>query len=425
MARGNDIPNRKMNTLGEAGFSLQHLEKKEEIEDYLKLVRRIWNQEPGVDTLAKKLIACHPKMTLRNIYVIKDRGEMVSTLNLIPVRWKIGGVSLEVAEMGLVGTLPEYRGRGLIQRLVGEFHKDVEKQGYELAVIEGIPYFYRQFGYEYSIPLLEETRIRLDQITKHETNVNIRRFAEKDVPSAMNLLERAQSKFHVHSVRSKTVWTIQHKTSIASDPEPFESYAAEEKGRLVAYFRIRKMQKETELLLTEISEVDQVTAEAILNFLKDYGVRENLETLSANISYEEPFSEFLVCLGGIRRVPTYAWQLRITDHVKIFRRLRHLMEKRLSDSPYYRLTEILHFNFRMFTIQVTVNRGKIMDVQKFQTGERSPIGLNPLAFVQLLTGFKSREELEAAYPDVRIAQSHRYLIDVLFPKLPSYIHSAY
>jgi predicted acetyltransferase len=309
--------------------------------------------------------------------------------------------------------------------LVGEFHNDVEKQGYDLAVIEGIPYFYRQFGYEYSIPLLEETRIRLDQIPKYETQINIRRFIEKDVPLAIDLLERAQSKFHVRSVRNKTVWMVQHKTSIASDPEPFEAYTAEERGRLVAYFRIRKMPKEKELLLTEISEVDQVTAEAILNFLKDYGIRENLETLSANISYEEPFSKFLVCLGGFRRVPTYAWQIRITDYAGIFRKLKHLLEKRLSNSPYHSLTEILNFNFRMLTIRVTVKKGRINDIQEIQTSERSPIGLNPLAFIQLLTGYKSREELEATYPDVRIALSHRYLIDVLFPKLPSYIHSAY
>jgi predicted acetyltransferase len=425
MARDNDISNRKMKALDEAGLSPQRLEKKEEIEDYLKLVRRIWNQEAGVDTLAKKLIDYHPKMTLRNIYVIKDKGEMVSTLNLIPVTWQIGGIPLKVAEMGHVGTLPEYRGRGLIQRLVGEFHKDVKRQGYDLAVIEGIPYFYRQFGYEYSIPLLEETRISLDQIPKYETKVNIRRFNEKDVPSAIDLLERAQSKFHVRSVRSKSVWMAQHKTSIASDPEPFEAYVAEERRRLIAYFRIRKMPEEKELLLTEISAVDQIAAEAILNFLKDYGIRKNLATLSANISYEEPFSKFLVCLGGIRRVPPYAWQIRITDYVKIFRKLKHLMEKRLSNSPYHSLTEILNFNFRMFTIQVTVKKGRIMDVQKFQTGERSPIGLNPIAFIQLLTGYRNREELEATCPDIRIASSHRYLIDILFPKLPSYIHSAF
>ena len=425
MARDNDIPNRKMNALDEAGLSLQRLEKIEEMEDYLKLVRRIWNQETGVDTLAKKLIDYHPKMTLSNIYVIKDKGEMVSTLNLIPVTWEIGGIPLKVAEMGHVGTLPEYCGRGLIRRLVGEFHKDVERQGYDLAVIEGIPYFYRQFGYEYSIPLLEETRIRLDYIPKYETKVNIRRFTENDVPLAMDLLERAQSKFHVRTVRSKTIWMVQHRTSIASDPEPFEAYAAEERGRLVAYFRIRKMSKEKELLLTEISEVDQVAAEAVLDFLKDYGIRENLETLSANVSYEEPFSKFLVCLGGVRRVPTYAWQIRITDYVGIFHKLKRMLEKRLSNSPHYRLTETLNFNFRMFTIRVTVKKGRIIDIQKIQTSERSPIGLNPLAFIQLLTGYKNREELEATYPDVRIALSHRYLIDILFPKLPSYIHSAY
>jgi len=425
MARDNDIPNRKVKALDEAGLSLQRLENREQLEDYLKLVRRIWNQETGVDTLAKKLIDYHPKMTLSNIYVIKDRGEMVSTLNLIPVTWEIGGIPLKVAEMGHVGTLSEYRGRGLIRRLVDEFHKDVERQGYDLAVIEGIPYFYRQFGYEYSIPLLEETRIRLDHIPKYEAKVNIRRFVQKDVPLATDLLERAQDKFHVHSVRSKDVWMTQHKTNIASDPEPFEAYAAEEGRRLVAYFRIRRIPKEKELLLTEISETDQVTAGAVLNFLKDYGIRENLETLSANISYEEPFSKFLVCLGGIRRIPTYAWQIRITDYVKIFRKLRHLMEKRLSNSPYHRLTEILNFNFRLFTIQVAIKNGRIMNIQKAQTVEYSPIGLNPLAFIQLLTGYKSREELEAAYPDIRIAPSHRYLIDVLFPKLPSYIHSAY
>jgi hypothetical protein len=48
-----------------------------------------------------------------------------------------------------------------------------------------------------------------------------------------------------------------------------------------------------------------------------------------------------------------------------------------------------------------------------------------LAFVQLMTGYKNRQELEEAIPDVRIAVSHRHLIDVLFPKMPSYIHSAY
>jgi predicted acetyltransferase len=350
---------------------------------------------------------------------------MVSTINLIPVTWSIGGVNLKAAEMGHVGTLPEYRGRGLIRRLIEEYHKEVERLGYDIAVIEGIPYFYRQFGYEYAIPLLEETKIRLDQIPEWKSKIKIRSFAEKDTPKAKTLLEQSQKKFYVHSIRDETVWKMQQSTKIASDPEPFQDYAVEEQGKMIAYFRIREIGKEKELLLTEITEVDQLVAQAVLGFLKNYGNQHNLEKLSTNISYEEPFAECLISLGATKRVPTYAWQIRITDYVRIFCKLKPLLEHRLANSMYHRLTETLNFNLRVFTIQAAVKDGKIKAIRKIAKGERSPIGLNPLAFVQLMTGYKNRQELEEAVPDVKVAVSHRHLIDVLFPKMPSYIHSAY
>jgi predicted acetyltransferase len=315
--------------LKKTDLTLQSLETDEDVEQYLELIRKIWGEDGGVDKLTKKLINYHPEMTLKNFYVTRDKGRMISTINLIPVTWDIGGIHLKVAEMGHVGTLPEYRGKGLIRRLVDEYHKEVEKQRYDLAVIEGIPYFYRQFGYEYAIPLLEETRIRLDQIPEYKSKVKIRPFTEKDIPEAMKFLERPQSKFYVHNARDETIWEMQQKTSIASDPEPFEGYSLEEKGEMIAYFRIREIPKEKELLLTEIADVDRLAAEAVLSFLKNYGFRRNLETLSANISYGEPFTEYLVSLGAVKRVPTYAWQIRITDYVRIFQKLKPLFEKRL------------------------------------------------------------------------------------------------
>jgi len=48
-----------------------------------------------------------------------------------------------------------------------------------------------------------------------------------------------------------------------------------------------------------------------------------------------------------------------------------------------------------------------------------------VVFPQLLLGYRCREELEYAYPDVRVAPSHRMLVDALFPKRPSYIHHVY
>lgn len=409
----------------EADFEVCRLETDRDVEEYLELIRKVWSEETGVDKLAKKLIDCHPKMSLNNFFVVKDRGRMVSTLNLIPVTWSVGGIPLKVAEMGHVGTLLEYRGKGLIRRLIDEFHRDAKDQEYDLAVIEGIPYFYRQFGYEYAIPLLEETKIRLDQIPEIESGIGIRPFNEADIPKAMTLLAQSQKRFCVHSVRDEHVWRTQHETKIASDPEPFEAYAVEEQAELVAYFRMRENTKDKELILTEITEVDQLSAQAVLNFLKRYGMEHRLQTLSSNISYEEPITEHLVALGAIKRVQPYAWQLRIIDYAKIFEKLKPLFESRLAVSMYHKLSETLSFNFRLFTIQMTIKDGEIVNIQKINTGQRSTIGLNPLAFVQLLTGYRSCQQLEDAFPDVRFDVSHRHLVDVLFPKLPSYIHSAY
>ena len=53
------------------------------------------------------------------------------------------------------------------------------------------------------------------------------------------------------------------------------------------------------------------------------------------------------------------------------------------------------------------------------------ISLNPYASIQLFLGFRSREELEFAYPDFYVRDGFESLIDVLFPRKPSYIHYCY
>lgn len=210
------------------GFKLQHLETEEDVRQNLMLMRVVFGERTGVDKLVQKLIDHHPSMTLHDFLVIKHEGKVVASAALVPVTWTIGNVQLKVAELGMVATLPEYRRRGMIRQLVDEYHKQVAEQEYDLSVLEGIPYFYRQFGYEYAVPLLEETRIRLEQAPECQSKISVRPFTLKDLPKAVQLLELSQRKFYVHSVRSPQIWGIQHETKIASDPEPFEAYAVEE-----------------------------------------------------------------------------------------------------------------------------------------------------------------------------------------------------
>jgi predicted acetyltransferase len=410
--------------LTKEGFTFHHLETSEDIEQNLDLMRKVFGQNSGVDNFVKKLINHHPTMTLKDFFVIKHKGEIVASLNLIPEKWSIGGIQLNVAEMGCVATVAEYRHRGLQRRLINEFHKQATEQEYDLCAIEGIPYFYRQFGYEYAIPLLEETRISLDQIPDYESRLDIRPFNNKDIPNAMQLLAHSQRKFYVHIIRDEQIWKMQEETGIVS-ADKFEGYAVEKDGELVTYLRISDKPEDKELILRETADTDKHTGEAILKSLKNICEKRGFETLTANISYLDPLSKQLVDLGAVQRVPPYAWQIRIIDYVKIFEKMKTIFEKRLASSPYAHLTEKLYFNFRRYIVQVTVEDGKITRIQRLESGEDRTIGLNPLVFTQLLLGHRSRNELEMIYPDFGIRESHKHLIDVLFPKLPSYIHSAY
>ncbi|HVP26192.1 MAG TPA: GNAT family N-acetyltransferase [Candidatus Bathyarchaeia archaeon] len=403
-------------------FTFQHLETPEDIEENLEIMRKVFGQNEGVDLLVKKFIYNHPKMTLKNHFIIKHNGRMVATLNLIPLNLNIGDIPLKVAEMGCVATLEEYRNRGLMRRLVNEYHKAIAEQDYDLSVIEGIPFFYRQFGYEYALPLNEETRIPLEKLPDCRSKLVIRPFIDKDIPEAMKLLAKAQDKFYVHGVRDEQIWKMQQETRMASE-RFFEAYTVENADEMVAYFRISRKPENKELLFIETTDTDYPATDAILSFIKSIGGKGKFETLVARTSYYDPLTRILVTLGAEQRVPPYAWQIRVTDYVSLLQKMRLLFEKRLAKSEYCGLTEEVNFNFCRYIIQMAFENGAIIKVQRLRTAEKCTVGVNPLVFVKLLLGYRCREELEMNYPDFYVHAKHKRLMDVLFPQLPSYIHS--
>jgi len=410
--------------LAEESFTFQHLETSEDIEQNLDLMRKVFRATRDTDVFVKKLIEHHPTMTPKDFFTIKHGEKMVASLNLIPVKWSIGGVPLKVAEMGFVATHPEYRHRGLQRRLINEFHKQAAEQEYDLCAIEGIPYFYRQFGYEYALPLDEETRIPLTQIPDYESELEIRLFTNDDIPKAMQLLTQSQRKFYVHCVRDEQIWKMQQETGIAS-ADKFEGYSIEKDGKMVACIRIGERPENKELILREATDVERCTGEAILKFLKEVGKQRGFETLVSRISHYDFLTEQLVTIGAVKSVPPYAWQMRVVDYVRLFQKMKPLFEKRLAASSYRHLTDKLDFNFYRYIIQIIVEDSAITSIQKLESTEDRTIRVNPQVFTQLLLGHRSREELENAYPDFIIRQNRKQLIDVLFPKLPSHIHSAY
>ncbi len=101
----------------------------------------------GVNGMTSALIRHHTATRPEHWLYVEDvtSGEIVSALGLIPWTWRYEDVMLKVGEMGIVSTQEAYRNRGIVRALTLQHQEMMREEAFDLGVIQGIPYFYRQF----------------------------------------------------------------------------------------------------------------------------------------------------------------------------------------------------------------------------------------------------------------------------------------
>ena len=70
---------------------------------------------------------------------------------LISQTWTYDGIAFGVGRPELVGTAPAYRRRGLVRTQFEVLHQRSAERHERLQAITGIPWYYRQFGYEMAL----------------------------------------------------------------------------------------------------------------------------------------------------------------------------------------------------------------------------------------------------------------------------------
>ncbi len=108
---------------------------------------------PGIAAWVDGLLAGHPSVAPDDFLVAEElaTGRPVASLVGLRQDWSLAGVRLPVVQVELVGTAPEHRGNRLTDRLLAALHERCAADGVPVQVIEGIPHFYRRFGYHYAL----------------------------------------------------------------------------------------------------------------------------------------------------------------------------------------------------------------------------------------------------------------------------------
>jgi predicted N-acetyltransferase YhbS len=404
------------------GYRFTKPRTRDDVEGVYGLMRTVFKGE-DVDLIIRRLLDNNPEMSLDHVMAVKHDEETVAALIMIPQTWEVEGFPLRVAEMGCVATHPDHRSRGLQRMLNDRFDEYASSNGFDLCALAGIPYFYRQFGYEYAVDLDHSTGIDADKIPEYSSSLKAQPFQEKDIDVASRMLDEAQSRYHVRCPRTGDVWLMQQRTGYYNG-EPFESVALSEGEEVKAYLRYGVKQGENSFTLKEACMESTKYAEPIIAFVKETCRERGLSRVVSRQFYGDEPTRTLINLGGESARP-YAWQIKILDIPGLLEKMASLLESRLRRAGFGELTENLNLNFRKFNVRVAMESGKIISVEKnSETGDRT-IGLNPYVFPQLLLGHRSLGELMQSYPDVYVRGSHRAIVEALFPKRPGYVFHVY
>jgi GNAT superfamily N-acetyltransferase len=389
----------------------------------------------GVEPVLRRwLLDGHPALFREGWLFVEDvsSGEVVSTLSLMPVRWRYGDQTLPVAEMGFVATRPAYRGRGLQRSLADHFEHLARDMGYTLAAIEGIPGFYGQFGYEYAVPLIGGTDLAFARVPDDPVPDGYRTRAADldDVPALQRFYDASIAGLDIAALRGAELWRLHLELSVETDFYG-RTTVIERDGAMVGYVRWTDDDWMDPLRILELAVQPGPDARnailLALQFARERGRAENRDGLRLQLPEDHPAVRVAGYLGGVD-TGYYGWQMKVLDLAGFMRAVGSTLEARLAASVLDGYSGTLLFNLYRSRLALRFERGRLAEVDGTHSsrgGDRPGARMRQKQATQLWLGWRGREALEGWYPDFSTRAEARHLLDVLFPRARAYIYTAY
>lgn len=408
----------------EGGFTVKTLTTPADVDRVTQLVSTVF--EPAVGVFMRHLLNDYPGLEPADQFFVEDaNGQVVSCLCLVPWEWQVGPVTLQVGEMGVVGTAQEVRGQGLIRAQVAPFKQRLAARRCVLSIIQGIPYFYRQFGYDYALPLEGGWRLEFHQLPAQiDPTYTIRRATRADIPALADLHAAAVTPLDLYARRSPDIWHYLMAPYTTPDAGSHQTWVVvNAAGELEGYVRLPEFHFGAELVVDEASRFTYDAALALLTHLRRRAQAAGQPFIRLNLPASSDLVRVARALGAADQ-GTYAWQLHIPDLAELIRALAPALDARLAESVFCRWTRDVRMGLYRGGLRLRFDTGKLVEVEKVTSGPYD-FNLPPMALVPLLFGHRSVEEVCAAFPDVNVHGPWRLLVETLFPRLAAFIYPNY
>lgn len=376
----------------------------------------------------------HPTMTAADFTVVEETaaGRIVSTLCLIPQTWAYCGIEFGVGRPELICTLPEFRKRGLVRIQMDEVHKRGAERGHLMQVITGIPYFYRQFGYEMALNLSGRRNgyeANLPKLKGGDEPVTLRTAREDDLEFVLQTYQAWTAKYLLTCKRSPEIVRYETFDKNPKNMLCYEKVIIEDgNGTRIGFFEHPKYIWMNSLAAVFFALVDGVSFLEVTPSVARYLWLKGNEFAARDSSTHTMFGFLLGehhpayealddCLPA-RREP-YAFYTRVPDLPAFLQRIQPVLEERLAQSIAAGHSGELKLNFYTSGVRLVFERGRIMAIEPMKVGSgiATDASFPDLTFLHLLFGHRSFDELHHAFVDCFWdGNPARVLVNALFPK---------
>lgn len=374
------------------------------------------------------------------LYVEEEAtGRIVSSAGLFSATWTYDGVAIPVGQPDVVSTSPDFRRRGLVSAQFAELHDWSERQGHLMQVIPGIPWYYRQFGYEYALNMEGgrlSYRANVPELAEGAAEpFTLRPLSEADIPFLADLYQQACARSVVAVPRDAAFWRFDafgrhEKSGLASDHFLIVPEAKPETPVGAVILARRLWGTRLGVRFLEIAPGTPIVsvAPSLLRALDAIGPQMAARTGKAydaivfELGAEHPLYNAIPDALPHEEQP-YAWYVRIADLPRFLNAIAPALERRLAASPEAGWSGDLHLSFYRGGVKLHVEGGRVA-AESWRPGhaEDGDALFPDLTFLKVLLGYRSLADLRYAYPDCIVeSPGARALLPILFPKRHSHI----
>ena len=383
----------------------------------------------------------YPLMSPNDYAVIEDTrrtegNPIVAGTCLWRQTWEYEGIPFEIGRPEFVATDANYRNRGLIRVLFDLVHQRSANEGHPVTAITGIPYFYRQFGYEYALDLGGKRTVFITQIPQAKDGEQeaymLREATVEDIPALQECYNRRQSEGIVWTPLSESylryvleAWRSQPEWGKILNAQVI----VDSSGTVQGYVQLAPTRWGSGLNVWDFASAPGTNIRAllppVLRALQALGAqtptaRPNKEAFSVihfNLGRSHPVYDAVGELAQGKEEP-YAWYVRVPDLPAFIRLLAPALEKRLADSYLAGYTGEIKLDFYRGGLRMVFDKGRLTTAEKWRVpvyDSNASGGFPELVFLQVVFGHRSIDELRHVFPDVWVNDEARYVLATLFP----------